>query len=429
MPFSSAAMSPSPLSRLVVLGVQLVRAGCGPAARPSSQKTNPSSADRNLLIVAARKTTLASGPGRQTPTNRLSNRGLRRYYRLQRNAKGRAVARATSFPEHDPAVRLAAFNRVSTDSVDAAADAVGRIFCPHELKPTTRSSPEFFALHNCAVFGGFSVNYVAYGGSVSIDPGCLEHFFLLQIPVHGASRIQTASRDIATAPGASASLLSPTIPTRMTWQGNCAQLILLVDRRLLEQRAAALSGRPAGAVEFEPAVDLTSAGGRALQSQILQFVDLAERLGPQRPLSPMAAANARETLLGALLHGQHHSASDAIDRFGGRAEALPQSLRRAHEFLHAHADEPLDLEQLAAAAGTGIRALQLGFQRHFGTSISEMLRDIRLAQLNVRLAAASPDESITDIAFELGFTHLSRMASAYRAKFGETPSATLRGMN
>ena len=163
--------------------------------------------------------------------------------------------------------------------------------------------------------------------------------------------------------------------------------------------------------------------------ELLELVDLAERLGPRRPLSPIAAANLRETLFGALLHGQRHSASDAIERFGGRAEALPQPLRRAREFLYAHADEPLDLPQLAAAAGTGIRALQLGFQRHFGTSISEMLRDIRLAHLNARLAAASPDESITDIAFELGFTHLSRMASAYRAKFGETPSATLRGMN
>jgi AraC-like DNA-binding protein len=274
-----------------------------------------------------------------------------------------------------------------------------------------------------------SVNYVAYGGSVSIDPGCLERFFLLQIPVHGSAQIQTTSRDIAAAPGESASLLSPTIPTRMTWQGNCAQLILLVERRLLEQRAAALSGRPAVAVEFEPAVDLSSTGGQALQSQIFEFVDLAERLGPQRPLSPMAAANLREALLGGLLHRQRHSASDAIERFGGRAEALPPSLRRARELLHAHADEPLDLEQLAAAAGTGIRALQLGFQRHFGTSISEMLRDIRLAHLNARLAAASPDDSITDIAFELGFTHLSRMASAYRAKFGETPSATLRAMN
>jgi AraC-like DNA-binding protein len=339
------------------------------------------------------------------------------------------VATDISIVRHDPAARLATFNRVSTDSVDDAAEAIGRIFCPHALTPARGTTTDFFALHNSAVFGALSVNYVSYGGSVSIDPGCLERFFLLQIPVHGSARIQTACRDIATAPGACASLLSPTVPTRMSWEGNCAQIILLVDRRLLEQRAAALSGRPAGAVEFEPAIDLSSAAGRALQSQILEFVDLAERLGPRRPLSPMAAANMRETLLGALLHGQHHSASDAMNRFGGRAETLPQSLRRAREFLHAHADEPLDLAQLAAAAGTGIRALQLGFRRHFGMSISEMLRDVRLAHLNVRLAAASPDESITDIAFELGFTHLSRMASAYRAKFGETPSATLRGMN
>jgi AraC-like DNA-binding protein len=339
------------------------------------------------------------------------------------------VATGTSIVRHDPTVRLTAFNRVSTDSVDAAADAVGRIFCPHRLTPEHNTSPEFFALHNSAVFGGLSVNYVAYGGSVSIDPGCLERFFLLQIPVHGAARIRTASHDIATTPGTCASLLSPTIPTRMTWESNCAQIIVLVDRRLLEQRSAALSGRPTAAVEFEPAIDLSSAAGRALQSRILEFVDLAERLGPQRPLSPIAAADLRETLLSGLLHGQRHSASDAIERFGGRAEALPQSLRRAREFLSAHADEPLDLSELASAAGTGIRALQLGFQRHFRTSISEMLRDIRLAHLNGRLTAACPDDSITDIAFELGFTHLSRMASAYRAKFGETPSATLRRMH
>jgi AraC-like DNA-binding protein len=339
------------------------------------------------------------------------------------------VATGISIARHEPAARLAAFTRVATDSVDDAADAVGRIFCPHRLTPEHRTSPDFFALHNSAVFGGLSVNYVAYGGSVSIDPGCLERFFLLQIPVRGSARIETASCDIATAPGISASLLSPTNPTRMTWQDDCAQIILLIDRRILEQRAAALSGRPVGAVEFEPAVDLASTGGRTLQSQIMEFVDLAERLGPQRPLSPIAAANIRETLLGALLHGQRHSASDAIEQFGGRAEALPSSVRRAREFLNAHADEPLDLLQLAASAGVGIRALQLGFRRHFGSSISEMLRDIRLAHLNARLAAASPTDSVTDIAFELGFTHLSRMAIAYRAKFGETPSATLRAMH
>ncbi len=135
--------------------------------------------------------------------------------------------------------RLADFARVSTASVDDAAEAIGRIFCPHELKPTGHSENDFSAQHNCAAFDGFSVNYVAYGGSVSIDPGCLDRFFLLQIPLHGCAEIRTAARAVTTAPGAAASLLSPTVPTQMTWRQDCAQLILLLDRKLVEHRAAA----------------------------------------------------------------------------------------------------------------------------------------------------------------------------------------------
>jgi transcriptional regulator GlxA family with amidase domain len=153
---------------------------------------------------------------------------------------------------------------------------------------------------------------------------------------------------------------------------------------------------------------------------------LAERLGPEGKLSPIAIANWRETLLDHLLNGQQHGLSEAITTFSGKAERLPRTLRAARDCLEASACEPLDLAELACAAGIGIRALQLGFRRHFGLSISEMLLDMRLAALHARLSRAAPDTSITDIAFDLGFTHLSRMAGAYRAKFGETPSATLR---
>ena len=118
-----------------------------------------------------------------------------------------------------------------------------------------------------------------------------------------------------------------------------------------------------------------------------------------------------------------------IATFAGQVETLPRALRRARDCLHAHAADPLDLARLAEAAGIGIRALQAGFQRHFGASISDMLLDIRLGQLNARLKAAAPEARIIDIAFDLGFTHLGRMAGAYRAKFGETPSATLRQLH
>ena len=41
---------------------------------------------------------------------------------------------------------------------------------------------------------------------------------------------------------------------------------------------------------------------------------------------------------------------------------------------------------------------------------SQMLGDIGLANLHVRLCRAGPDTPVTDITFDLGFTHLSRVA-------------------
>ena len=335
-------------------------------------------------------------------------------------------AAASGIDRASAGARLAAYSRVRTADVDEAAESIGRIFCPHALDPLRHSWPDFHALHNCAAFDGFSVNYVAYGGSVSIDPGCLDRFFLLQVPIRGGSHIRTGSREIDTAPGVMASLLSPTLPTRMIWRDDCAQLILLVDRHRVESRAAALAERPTGPVEFEPDVDLNTPFGRALQFQIEYLVDLAERGGPASELSPAAAATLRESIVGLLLTGQRHNLSDAINRSAPRRDMLPAVFRRARESLEAHAAEPLDLEQLARQCGIGVRSLQLGFKRHFGVSISGVLQDIRLQQLNARLSKAGPGERVIDIAFDLGFTHLSRMASVYRAKFGESPSATLR---
>ncbi len=322
--------------------------------------------------------------------------------------------------------RLAAYSRVRTTDVDEAAESIGRIFCPHALDPLQHSWLDFHALHNCAAFDGFSVNYVAYGGSVSIDPGCLDRFFLLQLPIRGRALTRTGGCEVASAPRAVASLLSPTLPTRMIWQDHCAQLILLVDRQQVENRAAALADAAARPIEFEPRIDLDTPFGRALQSQIEYLADIAEHGGPASGLPPVTAATLRESIIGLLLTGQRHNLSDAINRSLPRRAPLPAVFKRAWDSLEANAAEPLDLEKLARITGIGIRSLQLGFKRYFGVSISTALLDIRLEHLHARLSNAKPGERIVDIAFDLGFAHLSRMAGVYRAKFGESPSETLR---
>ncbi|CAL79437.1 putative transcriptional regulator, AraC/XylS family [Bradyrhizobium sp. ORS 278] len=321
--------------------------------------------------------------------------------------------------------RLAAYGRVATHDVDEAAEQIGRIFCPHGLQPQAGTARDFLALHNCAAYDGFSINYVAYGGAVAINPGCLDRFFLVQLPLAGTARVMTGGREVVSHPEQAASLLSPTLPTRMVWH-DCAQLILLLDRSLVEQRAAALSGQAVQPVEFQPEIALSAPAGSRLQQRMISLAGVAESLGGQGRISVAAAADWRETLLDALFEQSGHGLSEAIRRYAGQIDHLPRAVRTARDLLHAQASEPLDLAQLAAAAGVGIRALQGGFRRHFGMSISDMLLDIRLARLNAQLTAAGPETRIIDLAFELGFTHLGRMAGAYRDKFGETPSATLQ---
>src|SRR4029078_5255706 len=111
---------------------------------------------------------------------------------------------------------LAIFKAVDTRDPAAAEDEVARIFCAHRLTPLQNGAPGFHAVHNTAPFDGFSVNYVAYGAAVEIDPGRLDRFFLLQIPLTGAADVRCGSVQVAASPQA-ASLLSPTLPTLMTW--------------------------------------------------------------------------------------------------------------------------------------------------------------------------------------------------------------------
>ena len=119
---------------------------------------------------------------------------------------------------HAPDIPLARFAAVDTISPDEARQEIGRIFCPHFLFPAERRPELFHARHNVALQSGYSVNYVAYGATVEIDPGELSRFFLLQTPIKGSAEVRCGASVAEAAAGSKASLLSPTLPTRMIWR-------------------------------------------------------------------------------------------------------------------------------------------------------------------------------------------------------------------
>ncbi len=105
----------------------------------------------------------------------------------------------------------------------------------------------------------------------------------------------------------------------------------------------------------------------------------------------------------------------------GAAHEDPLSSARA--VVRAHADDPgFDPAALAARLGWSLRTVQQDLHRA-GTSPAALIREIRLERAASRLRE-SPARSIASIAHASGFGSLTTFNTAYRARFGETPSRT-----
>ena len=107
--------------------------------------------------------------------------------------------------------------------------------------------------------------------------------------------------------------------------------------------------------------------------------------------------------------------------------ATPQAVARATAYIDAHVAEHVTLADIAGAARLSVRGVQHAFRRDLGITPLAYLRDRRLDAARVELIASDPaTTSVAAVARTWGFAHLSRFAQAYRERFGEYPSATIR---
>jgi len=310
---------------------------------------------------------------------------------------------------------------VDTRSPDEAREAIGRIFCPHFLIPRERRPDAFHARHHSAPQAGYSVNFVAYGAEVEIDPGELSGFFLLQWPVAGTAHVRCGASIAEAAAGATASLLSPTLPTRMIWRQGCEKLIVLMRREAVQKQFDALTGECGQPIEFSTAVDMRTPIGRLLERHIETMRSSVEgdTCAPEAYQVLM-----RDALTTLLLCGVAHSQSERLAQ--PSLAPAPSAVRRAEDYIVANLDGALAVADVAAAAGANLRALQGAFKRERGMTLTQCIQAKRLERFRAELSRAGEDRSVTSIAYAVGLGHLGRAAAAYRARYGETPHQTLR---
>lgn len=316
---------------------------------------------------------------------------------------------------------LSRFVAVDTRSADEARDAVGRIFCPHFLSPLGRAGEGFHARHHSAAQTGYSVNFVSYGADVDIDPGELERFYLVQLPLRGQARVRCGTLAVEADAGRRASILSPTLSTRMTWSEGCEKLIVLIDREALETQFESLTHEARHSVQFDTGIDFETPSGIAVGRHAEMMLAAAEA-GSDMPDAYRVLL--RDGLTTLLLTSQPSSVSWVFSR--PAREADPIAVRRAQDFMAANAHRAIAMADIAEAAGTPLRSLQDAYRKARGMTLTEGLLSVRLDLFRAALLSRDRTCSVAEAAFAAGFGHLGRAAAAYRQRFGEAPSETVR---
>lgn len=214
-----------------------------------------------------------------------------------------------------------------------------------------------------------------------------------------------------------------TIDVRVA-QGRALSLYLPI--KSLTERAERLTGKTYGeqlVANMVDRIDLSTPTGMALsrhmKTAMVELVSL-HSIG-MGALAASAYEDLLLTLAATCLFPQVAAALGQTERDCG-----PAAMRRARDYIKEHAAEPLDLSRLARELGLAARTMQENFQRHFGHSARDYVRECRLENARQQLLLPNPNTSVTQAALSSGFSDLGHFSAKYRAKFGELPSETLR---
>ena len=131
-----------------------------------------------------------------------------------------------------------------------------------------------------------------------------------------------------------------------------------------------------------------------------------------------------EEMLGLNMLNQWLAVSDG--HFHERNSAAPRIVKKAEEYMQAHARLVPTRTEIADHVGVCLRTLSSAFREFRGTSPMAYLNEIRLQGVREELLTADQYIKVNQIIGQWGYVNFSNFSRVYRLRLGETPSTTLR---
>ncbi|MFC8041955.1 helix-turn-helix transcriptional regulator [Nocardia sp. NPDC057353] len=269
--------------------------------------------------------------------------------------------------------------------------------------------------------GGVSLDRLALGFEMRYDADPLGKICLCTVESGAVEETRHATAPIG--PGEVGLLTPPDRP----YSGTVHRArfgITMFDPALLDRVAANAPGSGGEPVRITGHRPVSARAGGHLVAVIHHLRELAR--DPAVLADPLVGSVAADYLAASVLNALPNTAA-VEPTAADRADAHPDTVRRAVAFMESELRRDIAATDIAAAAFVSLRALQLAFRKHLGTTPMVYLRQLRLRGAHEELRRATPGSgaTVTAIAASWGFGHPGRFAAAYRSLYGRSPQVTL----
>ncbi|MET0208377.1 MAG: anthranilate 1,2-dioxygenase regulatory protein AndR [Burkholderiaceae bacterium] len=304
-----------------------------------------------------------------------------------------------------------------SNDLDDTRERISRVMQPHNLKPLARPTGRLSHMDFMRV-GGIGFGAIDFGEAMRVDVEHIEDYHLLMFCLRGSAQTLAGSEPVA-ADGSHGMICAPGSRFVADLSPDCEQFVVRLDRAVVEAHA----GRP---IRFHESLDLRRPELRAWLDQLGLLLTSSAMMQTVRD-HPLIAMEMERLLVHLLLQGQGWTEAPGASSATAHSPTVSRAcVRRAEAFMQAHAEDALRLADIARAAGVPVRTLLDAFRRVRECSPMQFLREMRLEMARRRLGEPDAQETVASIAMDCGFAHLGRFAQAYRERFGEAPSVTLR---
>lgn len=304
----------------------------------------------------------------------------------------------------------------------AARRYMSEVFRSHELI-VPREEAGLRMRHEAVKAGRVSLHWLQYGAPVTMSAPEMGRFYLFQFILGGACEIRHRGRT-QVFDGGNSYVVHPSEPLAKTWNSDCRQLIVKVDRDRFERFASREIGVDvAGRLDFDFDIVPVEAGPRTLieMAKAVREDSADARHGLSHP---RVSGHLDATMMALMLAAFPHRFRDLYDRTS--APCAPYYVHRAEDYIRAHLRGPIAIDDIVTASGVGIRSLFNGFRSFRGVPPMAYVKMLRLELAHDELSRADPAaRSVTQIALGCGFTHMSKFARDFAARYGERPGALL----